>query len=193
MTILSSSKPTSLAFGLCYRQRPTSRRAWSSVRFSRSLKRAPHYLPMRPRREHNPCPPIASESRTAAATRRDGLSGSWRGPAICVSLPMLRRAHDRHRDIRAWLCAAASANVTHPDRQLMTITRRVTPSQLADISGLPAGRNARRSIHDHGLAVSRPKQTKHADLTHTRTSRVQRADRKGTQPGNLPCRYGHDT
>jgi hypothetical protein len=38
-----------------------------------------------------------------------------------------------------------------------------------------------------------PELTKRADLTHKRTGRVQRADRNGTQPGNLPFRYGYGT
>ena len=97
---------------------------------------------------------LLQRSRAAAAPRRHGPCGRRRA-AILVSLPMLRRAHDHHRDIRAWLHTAASANPTHPDRQLVTIARHLTRSQLADIGGLPAGRTAPRSIHDHDLAVSR--------------------------------------
>jgi len=50
----------------------------------------------------------------------------------------------------------------------MTIARHLTRSQLADINGLPAGRTAPRSIHHHGLAVSRAR-----DLTNMKRKSLQ--------------------
>ena len=66
-----------------------------------------------------------------------------------ISLSMLRRAHDRHRDVRAWLHTAASPNAAHPDRQFMTTARHTPRSRFADIGRLLAGWTAPCSVHDH--------------------------------------------
>ena len=127
----------------------------------RAAQRVPPHPPLRPvrqwrpGREHRPRPSIAPCSRAAAATRRHRLCGWRRAPTIIVSLPVLRRAHDRHRDIRAWLHTAASAqrsasgSTAHDRRQTRATFPACSTSAVRSLVGPPP-----RLTHDHRLARS---------------------------------------
>ena len=94
--------------------------------------------------------------RAAAATCRHRRCGWWGARAVVrLSLPVLRRAHDRHRDVRARLHTATSSNAAHPDRQLMTAARYASPSRLAGIGGSIVHPPPPRSTHHHDIATRR--------------------------------------
>ncbi len=95
----------------------------------RSAERIPSHPPLRPARQqscrqHRARTPVARRA-VSSKTTRDAQSRARQTPRAAASMPLLRRTHDHHRDLRAWLRAKPSPHTgagSHQDRHLMMMS-----------------------------------------------------------------------
>ena len=111
-----------------------------------------------PRRKH--CPRSRAARRAGAPKRtRDAQSSDRRTAGADAAMPMLRRPHDRHRDLRARLRAETAAHTApggNQDRHLMMLSPSIQQCSNARHSWLSAGTDQARIGALHSTAVAPP-------------------------------------